>query len=102
MKLSGTITALVTPFAKDGAVDYGALRSLVESQTQTGIEGICSVGTSGESPTLSHDEHHKVIEKTIEFAEGKCKIIAGTGANSTSEAVSLTKAATVRSRGIGN
>ena len=93
MKLSGTITALVTPFAKDGAVDYGALRSLVESQTQAGIEGICSVGTSGESPTLSHDEHHKVIEKTIEFAEGKCKIIAGTGANSTSEAVSLTKAA---------
>ena len=65
----------------------------VENQTAAGIEGICSVGTSGESPTLSHDEHHKVIEKTIEFAAGKCKIIAGTGANSTSEAVSLTKAA---------
>ena len=93
MKLSGTITALITPFSGDGSVDYGALRSLVESQTAAGIEGICSVGTSGESPTLSHDEHHKVIEKTIEFAAGKCKIIAGTGANSTSEAVSLTKAA---------
>ena len=93
MKLSGTITALITPFSGDGSVDYGALRSLVESQTEAGIEGICSVGTSGESPTLSHDEHHKVIEKTIEFAAGKCKIIAGTGANSTSEAVSLTKAA---------
>ena len=92
MKLSGTITALITPFAKDGSVDYGALKSLVEAQTSAGIEGICSVGTSGESPTLSHEEHHKVIDKTIEFAAGKAKIIAGTGANSTSEAVSLTKA----------
>lgn len=93
MKLSGTITALVTPFAKDGSVDYGRLQTLVEEQTSAGIEGICSVGTSGESPTLSHEEHHKVIESTIAFAKGKCKIIAGTGANSTSEAVSLTKAA---------
>ena len=93
MKISGTITALVTPFAKDGSVDYGALKALVEEQTSAGVEGICSVGTSGESPTLSHEEHHKVIEKTIEFAAGKCTIIAGTGANSTSEAISLTKAA---------
>lgn len=93
MKIFGTITALVTPFAKDGSVDYGRLQELVEEQTAAGIEGICSVGTSGESPTLSHDEHHKVIEKTIEFAKGQCKIVAGTGANSTSEAVSLTKAA---------
>ncbi|MBP5285325.1 MAG: 4-hydroxy-tetrahydrodipicolinate synthase [Kiritimatiellae bacterium] len=93
MKLKGTITALVTPFAKDGSVDYGRLRALVEAQTAGGVEGICSVGTSGESPTLSHEEHHKVIEKTIEFAAGKCRIVAGTGANSTSEAVSLTKAA---------
>lgn len=93
MKLSGTITALVTPFAKDGSVDYGRLQALVEEQTSAGIEGICSVGTSGESPTLSHEEHHKVIESTIAFAKGKCKIIAGTGANSTAEAVSLTKAA---------
>ena len=93
MKISGTITALVTPFAQDGSVDYGRLQALVEQQTASGIEGICSVGTSGESPTPSHEEHHKVIEKTIEFAQGKAKIIAGTGANSTSEAVSLTKAA---------
>ena len=92
MKISGTITALVTPFAKDGSVDYGRLQALVEAQTAAGVEGICSVGTSGESPTLSHEEHHKVIEKTIEYAGGKCLIIAGTGANSTSEAVSLTKA----------
>ena len=93
MKLSGTITALVTPFAADGQVDYGRLRELVEQQVAGGVEGICSVGTSGESPTLSHEEHHKVIEKTIEFAAGKVKIVAGTGANSTAEAVSLTKAA---------
>ena len=93
MKLSGTITALVTPFSKDGSVDYGRLQELVEAQVAGGVEGICSVGTSGESPTLSHDEHHKVIEKTAEFAKGKVKIVAGTGANSTSEAVSLTKAA---------
>ncbi|MBQ6135811.1 MAG: 4-hydroxy-tetrahydrodipicolinate synthase [Kiritimatiellae bacterium] len=93
MKLHGTITALVTPFGADGSVDYGRLRSLVEAQTAAGVEGICSVGTSGESPTLSHEEHHRVIEKTIEFAQGKCAIVAGTGANSTVEAVSLTKAA---------
>ena len=93
MKISGTITALVTPFAADGSVDYGRLRALVEEQVAAGVEGICSVGTSGESPTLSHEEHHAVIEKTIEFAQGKAKIIAGTGANSTAEAVSLTKAA---------
>jgi 4-hydroxy-tetrahydrodipicolinate synthase len=93
MKLTGTITALVTPFQKDGSVDYGRLQALVEEQVAGGVEGICSVGTTGESPTLSHDEHHKVIEKTIEFSKGKCKIVAGTGANSTSEAISLTKAA---------
>lgn len=93
MNLSGTITALVTPFARDGSVDYGALKALVEEQTAAGVEGICSVGTSGESPTLTHEEHHRVIEKTIEFAAGKCTIVAGTGANSTAEALSLTRAA---------
>jgi len=93
MKLFGTITAMVTPFAKDGSVDYGKLKAIVDEQVAGGVEGICAVGTSGESPTLSHEEHHKVIEKTIEFAAGKTKIVAGTGANSTSEAVSLTKAA---------
>lgn len=93
MKLNGTITALVTPFAKDGSVDYGKLKALVEEQVAGGVEGICSVGTTGESPTLDHAEHHKVIEKTIEFAAGKVKIIAGTGANSTQEAIDLTKAA---------
>lgn len=84
---------MVTPFAKDGSVDYGRLQAIVEEQVAGGVEGICAVGTTGESPTLDHDEHHKVIEKTIEFAKGKVKIIAGTGANSTAEAISLTKAA---------
>ena len=93
MKLKGTITALATPFAKDGSVDYGALKALVEAQVAGGVEGICAVGTSGESPTLDHAEHHKVIEKVIEYAGGKVSIVAGTGANSTAEAVSLTKAA---------
>ena len=93
MKLQGTITAQVTPFDRTGAVDYGRLQALVEEQVAGGVEGICSVGTSGESPTLSHEEHHKVIERTIEYAAGKTKIIAGTGANSTAEAISLTKAA---------
>ena len=93
MKLSGTITAMVTPFTKDGAVDYGRLQAIVEEQIAEGVEGICAVGTTGESPTLNHAEHRQVIERTIEFAKGRVKIIAGTGANSTSEAVSLTKAA---------
>ncbi len=91
--LKGTTTAMVTPFDKTGAVDYGKLRELVEEQIAGGVEGLCAVGTTGESPTLDHEEHHKVIEKTIEYAAGRVAIIAGTGANSTSEAVSLTKAA---------
>ena len=84
---------MVTPFSKDGSVDYGRLRDIVYAQVAAGVEGICAVGTSGESPTLTHEEHHKVIEKTIEFAAGRALIIAGTGANSTAEAVSLTRAA---------
>lgn len=92
-QLKGTITALVTPFNKDGSVDYGALKALVEDQVAGGVEGICSVGTSGESPTLSHEEHHEVLSKTMEYAAGRVAIVAGTGANSTAEAVSLTKAA---------
>ena len=93
MKLQGTITAMVTPFTKDDHVDYGALKAFVDWQCESGVEGLCPVGTTGESPTLSHEEHHEVIAKVIEYAAGRVKIIAGTGANSTAEAVSLTKAA---------
>ena len=93
MRIQGTITAMVTPFGKDGAVDYGRLAEFVDWQCESGVEGLCPVGTTGESPTLDYVEHHKVIEETIRFAKGRVKIIAGTGANSTAEAVSLTKAA---------
>ena len=93
MKLQGTITAMVTPFGRDGAVDYARLEDFVDWQCESGVEGLCPVGTTGESPTLDHAEHHKVIEETIRYAKGRVKIIAGTGANSTAEAVSLTKAA---------
>jgi 4-hydroxy-tetrahydrodipicolinate synthase len=92
MTIQGTITAMVTPFGKDGAVDYARLADFVDWQCESGVEGLCPVGTTGESPTLDYDEHQKVIEKTMEYAKGRVKIIAGTGANSTAEAVSLTKA----------
>ncbi len=91
MKIFGTVTALVTPFNQDGSVDYGALKNLVAEQIAGGVEAVCSVGTSGESPTLSREEHLDVIAKTAEFANGKLKIVAGTGANATSEAIDLTK-----------
>ncbi len=92
MTLSGTFTALVTPFNNDGSVDYTALRNLVQWQIANGVEGFVPTGTTGESPTLNFDEHIKVIETTIEAAAGKAKVIAGTGANSTSEALGLTRA----------
>ena len=92
LELKGTITAMVTPFNKDGGVDYGALRAFVDWQSENGVEGLVPVGTSGESPTLDHTEHLKVIEETISQNAGRMKIIAGTGANSTAEAVALTKA----------
>ena len=88
----GTITAMVTPFNRDGGVDYGALRAFVDRQAAGGVEGLVPVGTSGESPTLDHAEHLAVIEKTIEYAAGRMKIIAGAGANSTAEAIGLVKA----------
>lgn len=89
--LHGTFTALVTPFNADGSVDYGAFRSLVEWQVESGVEGVVPVGTSGESPTLDVKEHLKVIEATVEAVAGRAKVIAGTGANSTAEAIALTR-----------
>lgn len=93
MTLTGTYTALITPFNENGSVDHQALRELVQWQVAQGVEGIVPVGTTGESPTLDFDEHIKVIETTLEAAEKKIKIIAGTGANSTSEALELTREA---------
>jgi 4-hydroxy-tetrahydrodipicolinate synthase len=90
MQLQGCYTALVTPF-RDGEVDASALRALVDRQIDAGIDGIVPVGTTGESPTLSFTEHKQVIDTVIEQAAGRCCIIAGTGGNSTAEAVELTE-----------
>ena len=90
---TGTYTALVTPFNRDGSVDYGKLRALVEWQIAEGIDGVVPVGTTGESPTLEYDEHHKVIGEVARAAAGRIKVIAGTGANSTAEALMLTREA---------
>jgi 4-hydroxy-tetrahydrodipicolinate synthase len=89
---TGTYTAIVTPF-KGGVVDEAALERLVKGQIVAGVDGIVPVGTTGESPTLSFEEHIRVIELTVKFAGGKVKVLAGTGANSTSEAIYLTQAA---------
>ncbi|HEY8240950.1 MAG TPA: 4-hydroxy-tetrahydrodipicolinate synthase [Kiritimatiellia bacterium] len=87
----GAYTAIVTPFNRDGSVDYDKLRDLVEWQIAEGISGLVPVGTTGESPTVDVAEHEKIIEVTIEAARRRVKIIAGTGANSTAEAIELTK-----------
>ncbi len=89
----GAYTAIVTPFAKDGLVDYPRLRELVEFQIEGGVDGLVPVGTTGESPTLNCEEHLKVIEEVIGAARKRVKIIAGTGANSTAEALELTRRA---------
>ncbi len=91
--ISGSIVALVTPMAADGAVDYEALASLVEWHVQSGTNGIVAVGTTGESATLSVDEHYQVIRKVVDTVAGRIPVIAGTGANSTSEAIEWTTAA---------
>jgi 4-hydroxy-tetrahydrodipicolinate synthase len=86
----GSITALVTPF-REGAVDEKAFQSLVAWQIAEGSHGIVPCGTTGESPTLSHQEHRRVIELCVEVAKGKVPVIAGTGSNSTAEAIGLTR-----------
>ena len=86
----GSITALVTPF-KNGEVDAKAFQRLVEWQIDQGTHGLVPVGTTGESPTLTHEEHKQVIELCIEAASGRVPVIAGTGSNSTSEAIALTR-----------
>ncbi|WP_372807265.1 4-hydroxy-tetrahydrodipicolinate synthase [Pontiella sp.] len=93
MYFSGVYTALVTPFAMDGSVDFEKLAELVEFNLAGGVAGLVPVGTTGESPTLRTDEHLQVIKAVVEAAAGRCKIVAGTGANSTAEAVELTEAA---------
>jgi len=85
----GSIVALVTPF-RDGRVDEPTLRELVETHVRNGTDGMVPCGTTGESPTLSHDEHKRVVEIVIQAARGRIPVIAGTGSNSTAEAIDLT------------
>lgn len=86
----GSITALITPF-RDGSVDDSAFQDFVAWQIAEGTHGVVPCGTTGESPTLSHDEHKRVVELCVEVAKGKIPVIAGTGSNSTDEAVALTR-----------
>ncbi|RBP50962.1 4-hydroxy-tetrahydrodipicolinate synthase [Arenicella xantha] len=91
MKLEGSIVALITPMQPNGAVDFAALTRLIEFHVASGTHGIVAVGTTGESATLTVDEHLAVIEYTIKTVDRRIPVIAGTGANSTSEAIHLTK-----------
>ena len=88
----GTFTALVTPFRED-AIDFTALQNLIESQIAAGIDGIIAVGTTGESPTLTHDERKEVIRFAIQTANRRCLVLAGTGSYSTREAIAATEQA---------
>ncbi len=91
--ITGSLVAIVTPMHEDGSVDLDSLAGLIEHHIEAGTDGIISVGTTGESATLSHDEHQVVIEKTIQCVNGRIPVIAGTGSNSTAEALELTKVA---------
>ncbi len=96
MNINGSIVALVTPMHLDGSVDWEALKRLVEWHIDQGTHGIVSVGTTGESPTLNWGEHIEVIARTVEHAAGRIPVIAGTGANSTREALEWTREAALR------
>jgi 4-hydroxy-tetrahydrodipicolinate synthase len=89
--LSGSLVAIVTPMAADGALDLPRLKSLIDWHVAEGTDGIVIVGTTGESPTVDVDEHCRLIEKAIEFAAGRVPVVAGTGGNATREAIELTK-----------
>ena len=91
--LTGSMVALITPMYENGDVDFVALEKLVNFHIESGTKAIVSVGTTGESATLNHDEHIEVMKKTIEYSNGRIPVVAGTGANSTSEAIELTQAA---------
>jgi len=89
---TGTYTAIVTPF-RNGKIDEASLERLIRRQVQAGVDGIVPVGTTGESPTVDYEEHIQLITLSVKFARGRIKVLAGTGANSTSEAISLTQRA---------
>src|SRR5579884_3424334 len=87
---AGLTVALVTPL-RDGGVDYEALKRLVDWHVEQGTDGLAPVGTTGESPTLDHEEHERVIAAVVEQAGGRLKVMPGTGSNSTREAIRLTR-----------
>jgi 4-hydroxy-tetrahydrodipicolinate synthase len=87
---TGTYTAIVTPF-RNGRLDEAALKSLIQLQIKGGVDGIVPVGTTGESPTVDYEEHNHIISLAVRFADGRIRVIAGTGGNSTSEAIFLTR-----------
>ncbi len=89
--LRGSMVALITPMREDGAVDEKAFAELVEWQITEGTEGLVPVGTTGESPTLTHEEHKRVVEICVEVARGRVPVVAGTGSNSTAEAIDFTR-----------
>jgi 4-hydroxy-tetrahydrodipicolinate synthase len=91
MEFRGSMPALVTPFTGGGEFDESAFRSFVAWQIEQGSHGLVPVGTTGESPTLSHDEHKHVVELTVELAEGRVPVIAGAGSNNTAEAIDLAR-----------
>ena len=91
--LQGSFVALVTPMSLDGSLDFKALEALVEWHVESGTNGIVSVGTTGESATVSVPEHLEIIKKTVDYVDGRVPVIAGTGGNSTQEAVELTQTA---------
>lgn len=95
IKFRGVYTALVTPFTENGLVDMRAFKKIIEFQITNNVDGLVPCGTTGESPTLSHAEHDRVIAATVKYAAGRVPVIAGTGSNATSEAVRLSQNAEV-------
>jgi len=91
MRLEGTMSAIVTPFCDDGSIDQDALRAHIQRQIDAGMDAIVPCGTTGETPTLSHDEYTTVVATTVEVVNGQIPVIAGTGTNSTKTSVELTQ-----------
>ncbi len=97
----GSLAALITPMREDGAIDEASLEAFIEWQIDQGTQGLVAVGTTGESPTLSHQEHRRVVELTVRVASGRVPVIAGSGSNATAEAIELARhAASVGADGI--
>src|SRR5688572_13917539 len=91
--ITGSLVAIVTPMHEDGRLDLGAFKKLIDWHVAEGTDGIVVVGTTGESPTVNVDEHKELIRVAVQHAKGRIPVIAGTGGNSTAEAIELTAAA---------